>query len=119
MDDGQVGFRSDKCVKKVHVPKRENPIVNRLNKTKKELFPDLALEQRDRLRDASNVIKSADRERQKQAEVERRAAKERKELKSYTGVMSEKNMVSNLDQVSAYVTSEGQVDVSAFEDDFM
>jgi hypothetical protein len=28
-------------------------------------------------------------------------------------------MVSNLDQVSAYVTSEGQVDVSAFEDDFM
>ena len=32
----QVGFHSQKAVKKVRVEKRENPIINRLNKTKVE-----------------------------------------------------------------------------------
>ena len=40
----QVGFHSNKLVKKVKVEKRINDIVNRLNKTKQELFPDLAAE---------------------------------------------------------------------------
>jgi hypothetical protein len=37
-------------VKKVLVPQRENPIVNRLNKTKIEKFPDLALEKEEKLK---------------------------------------------------------------------
>lgn len=41
---GQVGFKDPKKVKRVMVEKRENPIVNRLNKTKEEKFPDLAME---------------------------------------------------------------------------
>lgn len=40
----QVGFHSNKLVKKVRVEKRVNDIVNRLNKTKQELYPDLAAE---------------------------------------------------------------------------
>lgn len=40
----QVGFHSNKLVKKVRVEKRINDIVNRLNKTKQELYPDLAAE---------------------------------------------------------------------------
>ena len=39
-----MGFFDDKLVRKVRVEKRKNEIVNRLNKTKMELFPDLAEE---------------------------------------------------------------------------
>ncbi|KAL5482337.1 CCDC25 [Sanghuangporus weigelae] len=45
---GQVSFKSDKKVKRVHVPKRENPIVNRLNKTKVERIVDHEQEQIER-----------------------------------------------------------------------
>jgi len=44
MATGQVGFHRQKEVKKVHVEKRINEIINRLNKTKVEKFPDVALE---------------------------------------------------------------------------
>src|SRR5579859_4643887 len=37
-------------VKKILVPQRENPLVNRLNKTKIEKFPDLALEKEEKLK---------------------------------------------------------------------
>jgi hypothetical protein len=51
MATGQVGFKNDKLVKKIHVAARENPIVNRLNKTKVEKFPDLRQEKADRDRE--------------------------------------------------------------------
>lgn len=38
-------------VKRIHVISRENPIVNRLNKTKVEKFPDLREEKEARLRE--------------------------------------------------------------------
>lgn len=38
-------------VKRIHVVARENPIVNRLNKTKAEKFPDLREEKEARLRE--------------------------------------------------------------------
>jgi hypothetical protein len=38
-------------VKRIHVEARENPIVNRLNKTKVEKFPDLREEKETRLRE--------------------------------------------------------------------
>jgi hypothetical protein len=44
MATGQIGFHRQKEVKKVHIEKRINEIVNRLNKTKVEKFPDLARE---------------------------------------------------------------------------
>jgi len=48
---GQVGFKDNKKVKRIHVISRENPIVNRLNKTKVEKFPDLREEKEARLRE--------------------------------------------------------------------
>lgn len=48
MATGQVGFKNDKLVKRVYVEKRENAIVNRLNKTKVEKHPDLRQEKEDR-----------------------------------------------------------------------
>jgi hypothetical protein len=48
MATGQVGFKSDKMVRRVYVEKRENAIVNRLNKTKVEKQPDLREEKAER-----------------------------------------------------------------------
>lgn len=47
MATGQVGFHNQKLVKRVYVEKRENVIVNRLNKTKVEKFPDLKAEKEE------------------------------------------------------------------------
>lgn len=38
-------------MKRIHVEKRENPIINRLNKTKTEKFPDLREEKEARLKE--------------------------------------------------------------------
>lgn len=51
MATGQVGFHDNKMVRRVYVEKRENAIVNRLNKTKVEKFPDLRQEKADREKD--------------------------------------------------------------------
>ncbi|CAN6633759.1 hypothetical protein TRVA0_014S01288 [Trichomonascus vanleenenianus] len=68
MAAGQVGFHKDKLVKKVYVQTRINMVVNRLNKTKQELFPNLQKEQADYLKE------------QQRTEAERRRLKEKEEL---------------------------------------
>lgn len=40
----QVGFHSSKLVTKVRVEKRINEVINRLNRTKQELYPNLEAE---------------------------------------------------------------------------
>lgn len=50
MATGQVGFHSPKVVRRTRVEKRDNAIVNRLNKTRSEAFPDLAAEKEAHLR---------------------------------------------------------------------
>lgn len=45
---GQVGFKDQRKVKKALVEARTNAIINRLNKTKTEKFPDLAVEREER-----------------------------------------------------------------------
>ncbi|EEB91798.1 hypothetical protein MPER_09786, partial [Moniliophthora perniciosa FA553] len=50
---GQVSFHNDKKVKRVHVQKRENPIVNRLNKTKVERQVDHEQERVDRIKETA------------------------------------------------------------------
>ena len=40
----QVGFRDQKQVRKIPAVKRVNDVVNRLNRSKREAFPDLAVE---------------------------------------------------------------------------
>jgi hypothetical protein len=51
MEVGQVGFKDPRKVKRILVPQRENPIVNRLNKTKVEKKPDFKQEKDDRLKE--------------------------------------------------------------------
>jgi hypothetical protein len=50
-------------VKKILVPQRENPIVNRLNKTKVEKFPDFQMEKEERLKTQRKKDQAAQQER--------------------------------------------------------
>jgi hypothetical protein len=81
-------------VKKILVPQRENPIVNRLNKTKVEKFPDLAQEKEEKLKALRKKDQAARLERVSrslhpnssvlnplQKKEEARIAQERKEKK--------------------------------------
>ncbi|KAI9566277.1 cytoplasmic protein [Boletus coccyginus] len=76
---GQVSFHSDKRVKRIHVPKRENPIVNRLNKTKVEKVVDHEQEKIDRVK-KENAEKRAVATQKKKEEAE--LAKQREEEKA-------------------------------------
>jgi len=66
---GQVSFHRNDRVKRVHVEKRENPIVNRLNKTKVEKVVDHEQEKQDRLK-AESAQRRAEAAKQKKAAEE-------------------------------------------------
>lgn len=80
MEVGQVGFHKDKDVRKIHVAKRVNTIVNRLTKTKcsEEVNFRAEREQRDKneredkkklLREQKEKEKAEEKQRQEDAEM--------------------------------------------------
>ncbi|KAL4209744.1 DUF814-domain-containing protein [Rhizopus microsporus] len=84
METGQVTFHNHKKVKRVHVEKRINEVVNRLNKTKVERYPDLMQEkiQREKMdRKKARADEFAQKEEARRlAEEKRRAEKEINDL---------------------------------------
>ncbi|KAJ4301524.1 hypothetical protein N0V90_003617 [Kalmusia sp. IMI 367209] len=97
---GQVGFKDQRKVKRIHVEKRENPIVNRLNKTKVEKYPDLAMEKEARLKELRRKDQATQQARRKE---EARVAKERKEKAwqkdhAYDDLFSEDNLAASSNQ---------------------
>ncbi|GAB0135530.1 hypothetical protein EsDP_00003865 [Epichloe bromicola] len=78
MDVGQVSFKDPRKVKRVLVPARENPVVNRLNKTRVEKKPDLRQEKDDRIKALRRNELAAQQQRRKD---EARQAQEWKEKK--------------------------------------
>lgn len=68
-------------VKIVAVEKKINEIINRLEKTKAERFPDLAVEKEARDREERNERKAQLQEQKKREKEEQRKKKERDELK--------------------------------------
>lgn len=110
MATGQVSFHDQKMVKKIHVPTRQNPIVNRLNKTKEEKFPDLRAERETDQREKRKVERM---QREEQKAKDREEKKRRDDLRwqkdhAYDDLMREENMVSNQER-----------DARFYEDDFM
>lgn len=98
-------------VKRIHVAQRLNPIVNRLNKTKVEKFPDLREEKEDRLRELRHRDRAGQQARQKE---EKRVARENKEKAwqkehAYDDIFTEEAMQATSNQDRG----------SDFEDDFM
>lgn len=98
MDVGQVGFHKHKEVRNVMIEKKVNEIINRLNKTKVETEHENFRARREE-RDAK------ERKKLKQIENEQKAFKkkqdqekqEQEQIKSYTSLMVETNMSSNID----------------------
>ena len=92
MEVGQVGFVSDAAVKRFHVAKRCNETVNRLNKTRRESFPDLAAE-----REAYDVAGRAERKAEERArrktelELQREREREQQE-RSYDRIMGVRSL---------------------------
>ncbi|KND86521.1 Coiled-coil domain-containing protein 25 [Tolypocladium ophioglossoides CBS 100239] len=111
MEVGQVSFKDPRKVKRVLVAQRENPIVNRLNKTKVEKKPDLKLERDDRLKDLRRRDQAAQQQLRKEEAKQAQEWKEKKWQKdhAYDDLFTEENMAS---------TSNQDRDAN-WEDDFM
>lgn len=110
MATGQVSFHDQKMVKKVHVPVRQNAIVNRLNKTKVEKFPDLRAEKeadQKEKRKAERIRLEEQKAKDRQEKLEREQKKWQKDH-AYDDIFQEENMISNQDR-----------DAGFYEDDFM
>jgi len=108
---GQVSFKDPKKVKRILVPQRENPIVNRLNKTKAERFPDLQMEREERLKALRKKEQAARLDRKRD---EARLAQERKE-KKWQKDHAYDELFQEADQEEANNQNRG----ADWEDDFM
>uniref|UniRef100_F6TDI6 Coiled-coil domain-containing protein 25 n=1 Tax=Equus caballus TaxID=9796 RepID=F6TDI6_HORSE len=97
MDVGQIGFHRQKDVKIVTVEKKVNEILNRLEKTKMERFPDLAAEKECRDREERNEKKAQIQEMKRREKEEMKKKREMDELRSYSSLMKVENMSSNQD----------------------
>ncbi|OSX57211.1 hypothetical protein POSPLADRAFT_1050252 [Postia placenta MAD-698-R-SB12] len=109
---GQVSFHNDK--RRVHVPKRENPIVNRLNKTKVERQVDHEQERIDRIK-VESAVRRADAAQQKKAGAELAKAREyEKAARSYDTLFAAQEQDAEEEEVEAPKKS-----VREWEEDFM
>lgn len=100
MDVGQVSFHNPKLVRKVFVSTRDNTIINRLNKTRVEKFPDLR-EEKEEYQKQANRGERRLLERQKAQEKQEK--KEREQLKwqkdhAYDDLLSEENVQQSNNQ---------------------
>ncbi|EIW69393.1 hypothetical protein TREMEDRAFT_30796 [Tremella mesenterica DSM 1558] len=86
---GQVSFHSDHKVKRVHVPTRDNAIINRLNKTKVEKEVDHEGERQDRLREEGRKKKAELIERKNKEAAQKKAWEEEKKQRAYEGMFTE------------------------------
>lgn len=109
---GQVGFKDSKLVRKVAC-ERCNDIVNRLNRTKKEVQPDLAAERSAYDKEVSAARKAEVQAQKREEKAAKEQAKMEKDMRSYKHIMQEENMMSAKDMANTYSSAQD------YEDDFM
>ncbi|OWA54538.1 Coiled-coil domain-containing protein 25 [Hypsibius exemplaris] len=99
MDTGQVGFKDQKAVRRARVEKRINEIVNRLDKTKKDVLTQVFIEQKEERDKAEreDIKRKARDVRAKEAEEAKRKLEEAN-AKSYSNFLKPENMKSNREQ---------------------
>lgn len=89
---GSVTFFNDRKVKRFHVKEKDNAIVNRLNKTKKELQVDHEAERQDRLRQEGRIKKAKAIEDKKAQQAEQKKRKEEAEARDYSKLYTDEVM---------------------------
>ncbi|KAG0231444.1 Coiled-coil domain-containing protein 25 [Actinomortierella wolfii] len=115
MDVGQVSFKNNKLVKRVYVSERINEIVNRLNKTKVEKFPDLAQEKMLHEREQRKEQRQLEAKRQQEEFARIQELKQKAAEKSYASIFENADMRV----ASNYRNLDHDEDVNAIEEDFM
>ncbi|XP_063985610.1 coiled-coil domain-containing protein 25 isoform X1 [Diachasmimorpha longicaudata] len=95
MEVGQVGFHKEKDVRKIHVSKRLNTIVNRLNKTKRSAESNFRLEREDRDRREREDKKKLLRLQKEQEKAEIKKREEEAEIRNYSSLFQESKMTTN------------------------
>jgi hypothetical protein len=105
----KVSFHNNKTVKKVHVPTRNNVIINRLQKTKVEKHPDFNQERIDYLKLKRKLGREAEflERKTELEEIERK----REEKRNWDYSLDESQMYSNKGMIG--------MSVQEIEDDFM
>mmetsp|Transcript_4678 Transcript_4678/g.8716 ORF Transcript_4678/g.8716 Transcript_4678/m.8716 type:complete len:215 (-) Transcript_4678:41-685(-) len=114
MVEGQVGYHRPENVRRINVEKN-NPIVRQLEKNKKELYPDLARLQQDRMNEIQAQKKAARRAEEKAKKLQELERKREKEERSYDRIMGEEKMISNTEMNATADSTAAE----EFEDDFM
>jgi hypothetical protein len=110
---GAVAYHRPDNVRRVLVEKN-NTIVRQIEKTKKELFPDLCKEQQDRLNEIQRGKKQEYKRQAKEKQMRVMEAKREKEERSYDRIQgSEDTLLAN--QVEATVDATA---AEEYEDDF-
>lgn len=108
MEIGQVGFHKDKDVRKIHVAKRINTIVNRLNKTKRSEQVNLRSEREQRDRNEREDKKRLLREQKEREKAEEKRRKEEAEMrldKNYGTLFTNINCLISSDIISYFYRS--------------
>ncbi|KAK4866266.1 hypothetical protein LT330_008607 [Penicillium expansum] len=100
MAAGQVTFHNHKLVRKIYVKQRENPIVNRLNKTRVEKFPDLQAEKEE---DTKKKQRGDRKTRDEQRAKEKKKQQEYEQLKwqkdhAYDDMFTDENLEASNNQ---------------------
>lgn len=100
MATGQVSFHDPKLTKKILVPVRHNPIINRLNKTKVEAFPDLRNEREENQKLKRKVERLAQEERKAHERQEKKEREEKRWQKdhAYDDLMDDNNVAASSNQ---------------------
>ncbi|KAG8198206.1 hypothetical protein JTE90_015303 [Oedothorax gibbosus] len=93
---GQVSFHHPGKVKTIKVEKKKNDILNRLNRTKVEKFPDLLAEREERDRQERSSIKEIQRQIKEQERLEVIKKEEEAKIRNYSTLMNAQ-MMSNQD----------------------
>ncbi|RKO97437.1 hypothetical protein CXG81DRAFT_29585 [Caulochytrium protostelioides] len=113
---GQVMFHQSSKVKRIHVAKRINAVVSRLNKTRVERFPDHAKELAQREQEAKRLARVARNEAKARASAAKHEQEERRkevEARSYDLLFDETQMTSNRNK------NLGNKSIAELEEDFM
>ncbi|XP_015785338.1 coiled-coil domain-containing protein 25 [Tetranychus urticae] len=100
MDVGQVGFFSEKQVRKMRVEKRCNAIVNRLNKTKETREEDLQALKEERDRQERDKEKAKLKKLRDQEKEEAKKRQEAAKARSYEPIFKPELMKTNKDNDS-------------------
>lgn len=116
MATGQVAFHKDKQVKRVHIAERINETVNRLNKTKKELYPDLEKEKIEYEKEKKRLQHKMESQRRQEQEQYLSEKRKEKELSSYDYIMNDESYQAS---PNSYKDIPDDVDPRDIEDDFM